>query len=374
MRSIPQQIINRLALRITRPDPRKIISLRIALTYQCNSRCRTCNIWRLYKQNPEKQGDELSLDQINDVFTKSTYLRNLKMIYLDGGETTQRRDFAELCGFFIQKYPHAQFSLTTNALEAEQCIEKLREVNSKFHPKHFDVYTSLDGVGPIHDEMRGVTGAYDKTLLFIELLKRHLPSFGCGTTFTITPANYRELPAVYRLTYDLNVSFLPVFAQNSDLYYGNSEKKFDWDDAELREINKIIEGPMRRGGSSNKLIPGVLKNIDGTELYYLKYMIEYIRNRKRLFKCYSGTHSLFLDPYGTIFPCIMLNQPMGSIVSSEFDDIWMSKRAQQVRNYIAEEHCACWTPCEVFPSLSRGFLTMLGRKKKIIGDQNDKQF
>ena len=48
------------------------------------------------------------------------------------------------------------------------------------------------------------------------------------------------------------------------------------------------------------------------------------KNPKRKIKCYAGTHSFFLDPYGDIFPCIMLNKKIGNIKEG-FDKVWLSK-------------------------------------------------
>ena len=31
-------------------------------------RCKTCNIWRIYKEHPEKRQDELSLSEIEKIF------------------------------------------------------------------------------------------------------------------------------------------------------------------------------------------------------------------------------------------------------------------------------------------------------------------
>ena len=45
MKSLLQLTFDRLKLKIQEPVPRRIISVGFAVTYQCNSRCKICNIW-----------------------------------------------------------------------------------------------------------------------------------------------------------------------------------------------------------------------------------------------------------------------------------------------------------------------------------------
>ena len=56
---------------------------------------------------------------------------------------------------------------------------------------------SLDGFGDLHDEIRGVKGAYEKskkTIGNLSILKREFPNFRLGIKTTILPKNIRHLP------------------------------------------------------------------------------------------------------------------------------------------------------------------------------------
>ena len=88
---------------IGRNNPKKIDVLNFATTYVCNSKCQNCNIWEKYIKNPEKIKEELTLGEIKNIFNESKYLKYLKVISLGGGKITLRKDFVDLCGFFINK-------------------------------------------------------------------------------------------------------------------------------------------------------------------------------------------------------------------------------------------------------------------------------
>ena len=38
--------------------------LEFITTFACGSRCRTCNIWKRYIDEPEKQAEEMSIEEI----------------------------------------------------------------------------------------------------------------------------------------------------------------------------------------------------------------------------------------------------------------------------------------------------------------------
>ena len=58
------------------------------LTYWCNYRCETCNIWKL------RPKDELSFDEVRQFFEKNS---QFSWIDLSGGEVWLRNDFVEIC-------------------------------------------------------------------------------------------------------------------------------------------------------------------------------------------------------------------------------------------------------------------------------------
>ena len=42
--------------------------LTVSVTNQCNSKCKTCNIWKIYNDNPLLLEDELSLNEYDLIF------------------------------------------------------------------------------------------------------------------------------------------------------------------------------------------------------------------------------------------------------------------------------------------------------------------
>ncbi|MCD6429444.1 radical SAM protein [bacterium] len=365
-----EKIKNKKKLLLEAPDPRRIYYLNFAVTYLCNSRCKHCNIWKRYKENPEEYKLELNLKEIEEMFEKSQYLRNLIGIGLTGGEPFLRKDFVDLCGFFIKKYPKAAITIPTNAVNPELVVNKLEEIIRMYDPRLGSIYISisLDGIGSTHDNIRGVLGNYNKVLKLIELLKKVTPSINLGVSFTITPQNYKDLIDVYKFSREKNIGFGVQFAQTSEMFYGNIEKQFGWDKKKLDKVDNMIDSIIRDYIIKRK----PLQKIFSVDIYYLSHMVHFMKKPHVISRCYSGIHSFFMDPYGNIYPCVMLNKKIGNIRDSNFDELWLSEQAQKVRKFIKSKMCACWTPCEACPSLAREpkitlwnfYNTLLFRMKK----------
>jgi len=329
---------------ISKPDYRKIETVNFALTYLCNSRCTHCNIWKNYLEEPGLPKNELTLDEIKTIFS-SKYFKGLETIALFGGEPTIREDFSDIVGFFVKQFPHTTINITTNAIKSEMIFTKLNEIVEKYSPKNLDVTISLDGDEKTHDEIRGIKGNYKSAIKLIKQIKTRFSEIGVSISFTIMPKNYGCLEGTYELAKEMNADFGFQFAQVSDFFYKNKEKeftKFNWKQEELAVAKKVIN-KIRKDIMGRK--PDVVSN------HYMKNIVENLRN-KREWNCYSGTHSCFLDSYGDVYPCIMLNKKLGN-AKNGFDAVWESQRALYARKTIHEKKCSCWTPCEAIPSIKK---------------------
>lgn len=334
---------------LKKPNPKEIMWLNFAVTYLCNSRCVMCSIWRKYKENPELFKHELSLSEIESIL-QSEYLRNLQGISFTGGEPFLRKDFVDLVGLFIERFPDAFVGIATNGLNPKLIVSKTEEILDTYKPKQrFSISISLDGIGEKHDEMRGVSNAYERVMETVSSL-RDGSDINLGFDFTITPQNYTDLLRVYELSKKVEVKFLVGFAHSSDIYYDNVNIALEWREEELEEadflIQKMVNDRIKNESFVTKLIDPYA--------YFVSKCIEYQKLKSRIFNCYSGTHSLFLDPYGNIYPCMILDKKVGNIKDESFDKLWMSPWAEEIREHIRLNKCHCWVACEAVPSLLRG--------------------
>lgn len=133
----------------------------------CNSRCIMCNIWR------DGRRDKLSIEELREEL-KHPFYSEVIHVGVTGGEPTLRKDLAELYELFPEVLPKLTgASFITHGMQTERAVETYSRVNAFYKARGltFDGMVSLDGVGEIHDRVRGRKGAFDAATKTLRGLK-----------------------------------------------------------------------------------------------------------------------------------------------------------------------------------------------------------
>lgn len=145
----------------------------------CNSGCEMCNIWT------RKRDSEITPTQLDQILCDPLYSR-ITNIGINGGEPTLRRDLPDLIQVACERLPRLRrFSLITNALIPRRVIPVIDSVAAvtRQYGKHFDVMMSLDGVGAVHDRVRGRKGNFTAVQQVLEHVREadgvDSHQFGC---------------------------------------------------------------------------------------------------------------------------------------------------------------------------------------------------
>ena len=145
----------------------------------CNSQCQMCLIWE-NKKSTDITPEQLRAGLRNPLFS------DVAVVGLNGGEPTLRKDLATLTTVLFEELPSLRgISLITNAYKHQDVIARIAEVGDvvRQHKGHFDVMVSLDGVGDVHDRVRGKPGNFDRALHVLEFARQsnlvHKLRLGC---------------------------------------------------------------------------------------------------------------------------------------------------------------------------------------------------
>ncbi|MFQ5791819.1 MAG: radical SAM protein, partial [Acidobacteriota bacterium] len=272
----------------------------------------------------------------------------LDEVSLTGGEPFIKKDFVEIYGFFRQRYPRATLVITTNGFNTPLIARKLGEILARGGAPPILVF-SLDGGPELHQQVRGVGDGFAKVRRSIEAARSLHTGLRIVLSYTILPFNYRDLEAVYGLSVDLDASFTMRFGTKSDIYYGNADWACTWARSQVDEVHGIVGRIVKDMLGRRNLLMRALN----PDTYFYSRMTDYQRHPRRIFECFSGTHSFFMDPWGNVFPCITLPHALGNVRGTPFDQFWFSEEAREARAAIARWECHCWTECEAIPSLQR---------------------
>ncbi|MDO8668366.1 MAG: radical SAM protein [bacterium] len=306
----------------------------IAVTYKCNSRCRMCNIWQI--ANPS----DLPLEYFYNLSP------NLKYINLTGGEPFLRPDLPEIIKIIKTVSPKAKIIISSNGLAADLIVKQIKTIMKI--DQNIGLRISLDGLGAVHDQVRGLNGFYSQVLATVSALK-NLGVKNLGFSFTIMDFNADQIPAVYDLSKKLNLELALALVQNSEVYFKKNDNAIAKIDLAADGLNYVITQELK----SFKVKRWFRAYYDYGLWYYLKF-------KKRLLKSGAGLDSLFIDPLGDIYPSNLIKLPFGNLREAPLHKIWHSREAKQMRQEIVEKNITeSWIICTVRGEMKRHWLKIV---------------
>ncbi len=329
---------------MTPPYPYK---LTYAVTYRCNSRCRTCYVWKKEAQ------PEMSLDEIELFFKRSP---EFTWVDLTGGEIFLRKDIVGIAEIIIRNCPGLYLlHFPTNGLLPDRITRGVKEILDLI-PHRLIVSLSIDGPRELHDQIRGGKGFFDKTIETIRRLREMssnrfqvfpgmtLSAMNLGQIDNTVKALQKKIPGFQASELHVNI------AQVSEHFYGNSGMDISFQKAALDEIRAFAKKKGRGSGG-----------VQAIERVYLKLAEKYIRTGKTPLPCQALSSSCFIDPEGNIYPCIADDEIVGSLKDFDYSlrKAWSTTRFQEIRGRIRKGFCHhCWTPCEAYQTIYSKLGTM----------------
>ena len=155
------------------------------LTRRCNLFCMHC----YSDSHDEAYGGELTTREGKALLDDLAEF-GVPTVLFSGGEPLTRPDLFELATYARDRGLRCILS-TNGTLITPEAARKIQSCGFSY------VGVSLDGVGPVHDKIRGKKGAYDAALAGLRLC-RDL-GIRVGLRFTVHKRNLDELPAVFDL-------------------------------------------------------------------------------------------------------------------------------------------------------------------------------
>lgn len=140
------------------------VILQFPATNRCNGRCLMCNVWKQQAAHEISAGD---LDRI----IQNPLFGHVSVVGINGGEPTLRDDLGDLTRVLCDRLPSLRVvSLITNALASEKAIHGIEAVAGicGLRGVKFDLMVSVDGVGAVHDRVRGREGAFENAVSVID--------------------------------------------------------------------------------------------------------------------------------------------------------------------------------------------------------------
>jgi MoaA/NifB/PqqE/SkfB family radical SAM enzyme len=143
---------------------RKLESVFLFVTASCNSKCRTC-----FYARETHPGEDLSFAQLQRL---SESAPRFDKLWLSGGEPLLRDDLVEIVELFYRHNGIKTVNFPTNGLLADRIVSEVGRLAEACPKLAIHLNFSVDGLGEVHDRIRGLPGSFERTMAAMERAER----------------------------------------------------------------------------------------------------------------------------------------------------------------------------------------------------------
>ncbi len=294
----------------------KINCIRYTTTWECNSKCDSCHIWKI---EPRKE-DIMTLEEL-DNFSRDKLLKDVRRIIISGGEPFLLDDLPQRLHILHKNCPNAYFGMTANGLTPERTLRLVKE----FYELSPDIDIrniglSLNGRPKIHDRSRGIKGAFKKTIETFKLINHIVP---VRFSFTFLPYNIQEYEWVKKFARKLGTEAYICWTVVNDRFF---QRDF-LGDLTIKQFYKQLRPTLNH----------LVEKYDIVRRYLYNSFIN-----ERMLDCTACRDFFHIDPYGNIFPCnfkLSEDRIIGNIKERSFSEIWSKPKRLEIIKEIKAGEC-----------------------------------
>jgi len=308
------------------------------VTGRCDSKCVMCSTWR--RRGNER---ELTLAEIRHIFNNPLF-ESVKKFSVSGGEPTLREDLVQIAEIVLDACPRVkEVVLQTNGLEPARVAERVKEILELPQVRKlekFSVSVSLDGCGDIHEKIRRVPRAFERTTETIRKLKelqRTRPFYLCSTC-VVQPLNVNSLVELSDFGHEIGlpIVFSPVCTSDYLIDDAGSKVALRLTDEQLKEVKALMEGQLK-----SRVMPS---NVPFWREYF-----GIVEGKKRGLPCYLRQYCANVESNGMLWMCAADNSLIyGSVLDKPADELWYSDNAKRIRKEAGKYFCpGCAICCDL---------------------------
>jgi MoaA/NifB/PqqE/SkfB family radical SAM enzyme len=285
--------------------------------------------------------DELSLAEI-EKFSKS--IGTVSSVILGGGEPCLRVDLPEICKILYQSGVTKKIVLPTNCLLPDLIIDQTKKI-LEIAPVKLKVVLSLDGIGNVHDEIRGIQGNFEKfidTYNRLEEISHTHDLLQVSVNTTISDKNQDNISAII----DYIDQHLKFKYHTAEVIRGTFDKAKIGPPA-LAKYEELIDQTLLKSQTTDRDPAHKL-----FYAYYHKLALKMMKRKKQILPCRSSSFFPVIDAWGNVYNCEMLPK-LGNLRGYDYDlkKIWHSPTAQNQRHNIRNKKCWCTHYCYQSPNI-----------------------
>ena len=315
--------------------------INLELTHRCNLRCKMCGVWT---KGVDRGLRELSAKEYSDIFSQMKDL-GAKIVTLAGGEPFLKKDFFDIVK--AAKSNCLKCNVFTNGvLINDHTVENI------FSHQIDKIIFSIDGMGPVHDSIRGISGTFDKAIGALSAIVDERKSRGINKPdidvhLTLLKENIGDLSRLHTFCQDLGVNF------SFQPYSESSEQVIEQtvlDKESIGSVRYLLHNDTLRFSEDN--VAQIKEELVKLPVsFYTKLLSSFsVEDFKQglmpIKKCYFTKNFMMIDPYGNVFPCTNLDSYIaGNIRKLSLSKIWQGGKYTALRKSLSKKLFPVCTYC-----------------------------
>ena len=307
------------------------IVLQLPITSRCNSRCKTCNVWK-YKDNIDI--DYVILKEV----LQDSFFSEVQAVGLNGGEFTLMPDFINVLESVLVLPRLSSIYLITNGLYPQRLFEYLQKAKSICSAKNvfLHVCISIDGVGPVHENVRGVPRCFSKTTEIINELcvnkDRYCDDFSFGCTISqYNISSIKETDSFFSQYKDISIEYHLAIPNKRIKTFDDYEDYYVLNNKEARFLAaEFFYEKFQTESNERKRIQ-----------YFVNYYFLKNGGKGRLCKCEYSNRDVTIDENLNLSLCAAASDIIGSLKEKSAYDIINSSTTRECRRMISKQCDNC---------------------------------
>ncbi|MEY8211140.1 MAG: radical SAM protein [Gammaproteobacteria bacterium] len=301
--------------------------IQLPITYNCNSRCVMCNIWRMDHSN-EASVEEFARFLQDDIF------KNVEAVGINGGEPSLVKNLPDYADEILKLPSLKSLNVISHGFGTKPLIRSLERIYQSCKDKgvSFHVAISLDGVGDIHNIVRGRKKLFEKTEAtideIIENQSKYCDGYDIGCTVVAQNIDYLIELDTYAKSKNYNIKYR----------LGIDNKRIESD--KLRDQYSVIYSPLRQ--SAKEFFHYQIsqaKDIVACFKYFAIFSWLNSERPKRLLGCAWKDEGVTLDSRGELYYCAVASDSIGSLRKDKGESVFFDDSNINYRKSIIRDSC-----------------------------------
>ncbi len=301
--------------------------IQLPITYNCNSKCVMCNIWQM-DHSGEATVEEFAKFMQDDIF------KEVEAVGINGGEPSLVPNLYEYADEILKLPSLKSLNIISHGFSPKPLFKQVEKIYASCKEKgiNFHIAISLDGVGEIHNTVRGIGYAFDKTSATIdEIIKnqdKYCDSYDIGCTIVTQNIDYLMELDTYAKSKNYNIKYR----------MGIDNKRIESD--KLRDQYSVIYSPLKQSAIEFFHYQiSQTKDLGNKFKYYSIFSWLNSGKPKRLLGCAWKDEGITLDARGELYYCAVASESIGSLRKTDGEKIFFDDKNIEYRKSIIKNSC-----------------------------------